>query len=324
MTKAIESLSGPDQAAVRTGIGLGSAATQASTAFATAAQGAKADTALQPGALPVGTTLPAAQISDSTSAGRALLTGANASAQRTSLGLGTAATQASTTFINILSSGIPFILAGNATMGANGAISGLPNVPYAYKRAYIYLPAGAAFSGSVDGWYYAEFPTSATSGTVYNNRYTSGIPTAPDTKTPIVASAPGAYTQITSWLIPSVVVVVPGGALGNGGILKCDMLFTASSDEANKVRDISLGGQTFGGYTSQGSTLLRNTPEMRCLGTETQIGTYYSASGASSDPIIRMALNTALDQVLVIAMRIPGSTSCLVLESAVAEIVNGV
>lgn len=51
MTKAIESLSGADQAAVRTGIGLGTAATQASTAFATAAQGTKADTALQKSSL---------------------------------------------------------------------------------------------------------------------------------------------------------------------------------------------------------------------------------------------------------------------------------
>ena len=40
---------------------------------ATTAQGAKADTALQPGALPVGTTMPAAQISDSGAAGRNLL-----------------------------------------------------------------------------------------------------------------------------------------------------------------------------------------------------------------------------------------------------------
>ncbi|MEN9489553.1 MAG: hypothetical protein RJA63_2 [Pseudomonadota bacterium] len=47
-----------------------------------------ADTALQPGVLPVGTTLPAAQISDATTTGRALLTAADAAAQRTALALG--------------------------------------------------------------------------------------------------------------------------------------------------------------------------------------------------------------------------------------------
>jgi len=55
-------------------------------AVATAAQGVKADAALQPGELPAGTTLPAAQISDSTVSGRALLTAADSSAQLTALG----------------------------------------------------------------------------------------------------------------------------------------------------------------------------------------------------------------------------------------------
>jgi hypothetical protein len=45
-----------------------------------------ADTALQPGPLPAGTTLPAEQISDATLAGRAVLTAASASAQRTAMG----------------------------------------------------------------------------------------------------------------------------------------------------------------------------------------------------------------------------------------------
>jgi hypothetical protein len=104
---------------------LGTAAGQPSSAFATAAQGALAATAVQPAALAAAqTTLfaaltaeeeariaadaalqlqvdgkaasshthPAAQISDGTAAGRALLTAADAAAQRTALGLGTAAT----------------------------------------------------------------------------------------------------------------------------------------------------------------------------------------------------------------------------------------
>lgn len=46
----------------------------------------KADAALQPGALPAGTTLPAAQINDATAAGRAVLTAADQAAQRTAMG----------------------------------------------------------------------------------------------------------------------------------------------------------------------------------------------------------------------------------------------
>lgn len=46
----------------------------------------KADTALQPGTLPAGTTLPAAQISDATAVGRAVLTAADQAAQRMAMG----------------------------------------------------------------------------------------------------------------------------------------------------------------------------------------------------------------------------------------------
>lgn len=66
-------LDAADAAAQRTALGLGTAATTAATAYATAAQGAKADTALQPGALPAGTTVTANQVSDAGAAGRDLL-----------------------------------------------------------------------------------------------------------------------------------------------------------------------------------------------------------------------------------------------------------
>lgn len=70
-----------DKPAARTNLGLGSAATQASSAFAAASH-----------------THPASEISDSTAAGRSLLTAADAAAQRSALGLGTAALSATSDF----------------------------------------------------------------------------------------------------------------------------------------------------------------------------------------------------------------------------------
>jgi hypothetical protein len=65
MTKPIESLSPADAAAVRAGLGLGTAATQPSTAFATAAQGSKADSALQsPTASGLTITVPAFRVGE--------------------------------------------------------------------------------------------------------------------------------------------------------------------------------------------------------------------------------------------------------------------
>ena len=73
-----------DAATARATLGLGSAATSASTAFATAAQGTTADNAL-----------PASNVSDF---GASLIDDLNAEAARTTLGLGSAATSASTAF----------------------------------------------------------------------------------------------------------------------------------------------------------------------------------------------------------------------------------
>ena len=79
----------------------------------------------------------ASQISDSTTAGRALLTGADAAAQRTSLGLGTMATQASSSY-SLTSHSHTSSDITNFNTAVNGLVSG------------VYAPlSGATFSGTI-------------------------------------------------------------------------------------------------------------------------------------------------------------------------------
>ena len=83
--------------AQRTALGLGNSATlNVGTSAGTVAAGN--DSRLSDARTPTSHTHPASAISDSTTAGRAVLTAADAPAQRTALGLGTAALSASTAF----------------------------------------------------------------------------------------------------------------------------------------------------------------------------------------------------------------------------------
>lgn len=90
-----------DVVAARTSLGLGSAALQPSSAFANSSQGTLAGTALQPGVLPVGTTLASGEADTLVSASRVRAgLSADAAAARTALGLGSAALQPSSAFAN--------------------------------------------------------------------------------------------------------------------------------------------------------------------------------------------------------------------------------
>lgn len=124
--------------------------------------------------------------------------------------------------------GIPFVLPSSGTMGNNGALSGITAIAsgQTYPHAYVYLPANAISAGSAAGWYYAQF-SSTTAATVYNNTYTSGIPTVPSSPTAFVTTGPGAYTQGVGAEIPAITLTLPANSIGVNGSI--DTTFSAST-----------------------------------------------------------------------------------------------
>ena len=152
-----------DAATARTTLGLGTAATTASTDYATAAQGATADAAL-----------PASDVS---AFGATLIDDADAAAARTTLGLGSAATTASTDYATAAQGA----LADTAVQPA--AISNIDNTSDANK------PVSTATQTALD--LKADLASPAL----------TGVPTAPtaaaDTNTTQVATTAYVQTEIT-------------------------------------------------------------------------------------------------------------------------------
>lgn len=154
---------------------------------------------------------------------------------------------------NLAKSAIPMILQSSGSVGNNGALTGITALDKTYTAAYLYFPAGAIVAGSAAGWYYTVM-AGTTSGTVYNNVYTSGNPTVPTSPTPFVTTGPGAYTQTTAVDIPSLSVSVPANALGlYGGI---DFALTAI---VNNTAGTKTGKGFYGATAFEIITAVNNT-----------------------------------------------------------------
>lgn len=108
----------------------------------------------------------------------------------------------------------PFLIAPTGTMGANGALVLGAALPRTIRQAWVYFPAGAVFAGSSVGWYYTEF-ANTTTGTVFANTYTTGLPDFPSAGVAVSDPGPGAYAGVVGSVAgPS--ITIPGGMLSTG------------------------------------------------------------------------------------------------------------
>lgn len=137
-------------------------------------------------------------------------------------------------------SGIPMILPSSGSIGNNGALSGLTALPTTYTSCYMRFPANAIAAGVPAGLYYVVMDTNA-SGIIYNNTYTSGVPTIPASPTAFVTTGPGAYTQTTGSDITLLSITVPGGAMGIEGELEITPAFQHINNANNKIMKIKYG-----------------------------------------------------------------------------------
>lgn len=227
-------------------------------------------------------------------------------------------------FGTILTSGIPMVLQSSGSVGNNGALTLTTAVPYAYPACYMYFPAGAIFAGSSAGWYFVSM-TTTTDGTIYNNTYTSGKPVAPTVPVAFATTGPGAYTQITGGAITAIGLVIPGGALGRSGKLTITKMGVCINNANGKISETFMGGSAFASYTFNAVNMFRTVDLISntCNSEAINIGNYYANFGASANDVFRRTVNTSVDQLLALTLRINTATDFIALESVSVELVYG-
>ena len=159
--------------------------------------------------------------------------------------------------VKLMAGAVPMISAPTGTMANNGAVTLGTALNATYANCYLFLPAGSIAAGvpAAAAWLFTQM-SSATVGTVFNNTYTTGIPTVPASPTAFATTGPGAFTGDTSE--QGITISVPANALSTGGriIAQC---FTANNNTAGtktfRIRYSAIGGAA---YVTQANTTAVN------------------------------------------------------------------
>lgn len=217
---------------------------------------------------------------------------------------------------------LPLGAANTGSVAANGALTLGTALALTYPAIYLFFPAGAVYSGSLAGFYFCIM-SSTTLGTIFNNTYTTGIPTIPPLPTPIVATGPGAYTGVTTNPLTGLSLTIPPNVLGQYGGLFLTVNWSMLNNGNNKNLNIQLGGVNLYNsnvtanssvtsgqfYTARGNTTLLAGPAVGSTG-----------FGAANSGPNTAAMNSTVSQTLTISASAPTATDYCILESALVQL----
>ena len=243
--------------------------------------------------------------------------------------------------ICIASIGVPFIIPpgdGSANglqfTGSSGAFTLsaaiLANSWNVLKGCWMYMPASFGGSTYPAGWYWAVF-SSDTAGILYTETYVSGRPARPATQTPFSTNLSGWLTTTTAEVTGPTGFLVPGGAMGNSGVIKTH-LRCLGNVTANKIYRLYLGATVIsyvGSVTvspdlefvlstmNQGvSNLQINSRQAGSTGVGVWGGTFTVGTESSS-------ADTSVDQIYSISLQISTTAGCAILMHADVTVTHG-
>jgi hypothetical protein len=230
----------------------------------------------------------------------------------------------------IFATAIPFILfpgdgaaAGLSFNGGGGGAYTLSAEPLSGlfsglsgRGCYAYLPANAGGSGCAAGWYYCV-PSGATTGTIYNDQYTGGVPALVGSPTTFAGSPSGRITQTVAEIVAISGFTLTGNSLGNNGFLASKLQMAGDASATGKYMRVKLGGlSTVVSYATTNPVderlfTMRNAGSKNAQTYSRQtLGVGTSTSGLSAN---YGTIDTSVDKSITISMQILANTGCQVI-----------
>lgn len=235
-------------------------------------------------------------------------------------------TVATVTLTGTLSGLGPF---ANASIWLSGSPPATANtsafsVPFdnAFANCYLYFPAGAIFSGSLAGLYFAQFQ-STTVATVYNVTYTSGQPSIPTTLTAFATTGPGAFTQTTGSSIAMLTATVLAAAMGGMGKVKITCVYQNNNSANTKTFSIRYGASQTLGTTStanQSTSIIREVYNRGTTNSQTSTSNGITGTGAAAGPSQVYAKDSGAAQDVTLQNQLATATDWVGIDSYTVEV----
>lgn len=228
--------------------------------------------------------------------------------------------------------GIPLIGVATGTMANNGAMTIGTALPLIYPDAYFYMPAGSVAAGvpAAATWLYGTC-TTATACTVFNNSYTSGVPTIPASPVAFSTTGPGAFTGDTGEEFGNT-ITVPANSMGPNGQIRIALGYFVPNNADTKTARIRLSGNS---GTIFAAPALANFPGAKLFATIANtgatgkqiaewVGAPYSAGGGmiSSGVAVLGTIDTTASMTLVFSIQRGTATDNIIQLPPTVELIS--
>ena len=212
-----------------------------------------------------------------------------------------------------------------SSIGSNGALTLGTALQKAYPCAYIRLPANAITGSNAAGWYYVAMATTST-GTVYNNTYSSGVPQCLSSPTSFSGTTGQAFTTTTGSNVAAFNVSIPGYTFGQNDGAQVRLQETHPNNTNNKAISASIGSFSFYSQTNTTTTNWSGVPGFQAQGAtnvQAAIGKTTTTWGSTATAETWGAVDLSQAQTLTVYMNLTTNTDYIVLELARIERVRG-